>query len=90
MHSLTKILPYSVFVKDSEQISYLLKSDLNIINFPVGFAPLNNLDIKRNLVFFSIKTFVFINASSNGQKFFLLSLKVLFIISITSAPFTIH
>ena len=38
MHSLTKnLFPYSVFVKDLEQISYLLKSDPNIINFPVPF-----------------------------------------------------
>ena len=36
MHSLTKnMFPYSTFVKDLEQISYLLKYHLNIINFPV-------------------------------------------------------
>ena len=34
MQLLTKnLFPYSVFVKDLEQISYLLKPDLNIINF---------------------------------------------------------
>ena len=36
MRSFTQnLFPYSIFVKDLEQISYFLKSDLNIIHFPV-------------------------------------------------------
>ena len=88
MHSLNKNLPIQRFCKKIRTNFVLAEIWSKQYQLFCQFAPLNNLDIYRNLVFFLIRT-LYQRFIERFIKFFLLSLKELFIISITSAPFTI-